>query len=67
MTDRLTRLFLDSLGGGAWPFQARGVICLVNSDNDRDSSQLTRLRIAAAFTRASTDDGILPDSGVGQR
>ena len=24
--------------GGAWPFLVRGVICLVNSDNERDSS-----------------------------
>ena len=26
--------------GGAWPFLVRGVICLVNSDNERDSSLL---------------------------
>ena len=24
------------MGGGAWPFLVRGVICLVNSDNERD-------------------------------
>ena len=24
-------------GGGAWPFLVGGVICLVNSDNERDS------------------------------
>ena len=30
-------LFLDSVGGGAWPFLVGGVICLVNSDNERDS------------------------------
>ena len=29
-------LFLDSLDGGAWPFLVRGVICLVDSDNERD-------------------------------
>lgn len=33
--DRL-KLFLDSVGGGAWPFLVGGVICLVNSDNERD-------------------------------
>ena len=33
--DRL-QLFLDSMIGGAWPFLVGGVICLVNSDNERD-------------------------------
>ncbi len=33
--DRL-KIFLDSMGGGAWPFLAAGVICLVNSVNERD-------------------------------
>ena len=28
------------MGGGAWPFLVGGVICLVNSDNERDSSLL---------------------------
>ena len=27
--------------GGAWPFLVGGVICLVNSDNERDSILLT--------------------------
>ena len=36
-------LFLDSVGGGAWPFLVRGVICLVNSDNERGSTLLTRV------------------------
>ena len=31
------------MGGGAWPFLVGGVICLVNSDNERDSSLLNRL------------------------
>ena len=35
------RLFLDSMGGGAWPFLVGGVICLVNSVNERDLSLLT--------------------------
>jgi hypothetical protein len=30
------------MGGGAWPFLVRGVICLVNSDNERDLILLNR-------------------------
>lgn len=30
------------MGGGAWPFLVGGVICLVNSDNERDLRLLTR-------------------------
>ncbi len=33
--DRL-KFFLDSMGGGAWPFLVGGVIRLVNSVNERD-------------------------------
>ncbi len=33
--DRL-KIFLNSMGGGAWPFLVGGVICLVNSVNERD-------------------------------
>ena len=29
-------VFLDYMGGGAWPFLVGGVICLVNSVNERD-------------------------------
>ena len=29
------------MGGGAWPFLVGGVICLVDSDNERDSVLLT--------------------------
>ena len=35
------KLFLDSVGGGAWPFVVGGAICLVHSDNERDSVLLT--------------------------
>ena len=38
--------------GGAWPFLVGGVICLVNSVNERDLSLLTRcvnLRIGRSF------------------
>ena len=38
--DRL-KFFLDSMGGGAWPFLVGGVICLVNSVNERDLNLLT--------------------------
>ena len=37
--DRL-KIFLDSMGGGAWPFLVGGVICLVNSVNERDLNLL---------------------------
>ena len=33
------------MGGGAWPFLVGGVICLVNSDNERDSSLLNSSRV----------------------
>ena len=35
------------MGGGAWPFLVGGAICLVNSDNERDSSLLTSSPINA--------------------
>jgi hypothetical protein len=38
------------VGGGAWPFLVGGVICLVYSDNERDSGLLTSVQI---FTSAS--------------
>jgi hypothetical protein len=28
------------MGGGAWPFLVGGVICLVDSDNERDGGSL---------------------------
>ena len=39
MIDRL-KFFLDFTEGGAWSFLVRGVICLVNSDNERDLNLL---------------------------
>ena len=30
------------MGGGAWPFLVGGLICLVNSDNERDLRLLSR-------------------------
>ena len=35
------------MGGGAWPFLVGGVICLVNSDNERDLNLLTRFFCSA--------------------
>jgi len=40
------------MGGGAWPFLVGGVICLVNSDNERDLSLLTSYARRAALRRA---------------
>ena len=37
------------MGGGAWPFLVGGVICLVNSDNERDSSLLTSVWISKSM------------------
>ena len=58
-------LFLDSVGGGAWPFLVGGVICLVNSDNERDSVLLNswivlraiqiRSRGTVCFCKAARD------------
>jgi hypothetical protein len=33
------------MGGGAWPFLVGGVICLVNSVNERDLSLLNSVAI----------------------
>ena len=37
------------MGGGAWPFLVGGVICLVNSVNERDLDLLNSLVNASAF------------------
>ena len=34
------------MGGGAWPFLVGGVICLVNSVNERDLNLLTSVQIS---------------------
>ena len=46
--DRL-KIFLDSMGGGAWPFLVGGVICLVNSVNERDLDLLNSLVNSPGF------------------
>ena len=45
------------MGGGAWPFLVGGVICLVNSDNERDLNLLNshgRLWLVADFLEGLT-------------
>ena len=37
------------MGGGAWPFLVGGVICLVNSVNERDLSLLNSYLKASGF------------------
>ncbi len=46
--DRL-KIFLDSMGGGAWPFLVGGVICLVNSVNERDLDLLNSWLNSSGF------------------
>ena len=44
------------MGGGAWPFLVRGVICLLNCVNERDLNLLNRsayLRISAFLLRGT--------------
>ena len=46
------------MGGGAWPFLVGGVICLVNSVNERDLTLLNSelyLRILAYFLEGLCD------------
>ncbi len=46
------QIFLDSMDGGAWPFLVGGVICLVNSVNERDLSLLnSRVNVSALACR----------------
>jgi hypothetical protein len=65
------------VGGGAWPFLVGGAICLVNSDNERDSSLLNSaglLRIrhflegltATSRTRLSNNRSVMPLDVLGR-
>jgi hypothetical protein len=38
------------MSGGAWPSLVGGLICLVNSDNERDVSLLNRREMNIYFT-----------------
>ena len=40
------------MGGGAWPFLVGGVICLVNSVNERDRRLLNSAAHASAWARS---------------
>lgn len=61
------------MGGGAWPFLVGGAICLVNSDNERDSGMLTSYaapvrsasnflegQVAFSHTRLSNNRSVMP-------
>ncbi len=60
------------MGGGAWPFLVGGAICLVNSDNERDSSLLNSSpidsvgvnflegQVAFGHTRLSNNRSVMP-------
>ncbi len=45
------KIFLDSMGGGAWPFLVGGVICLVNSVNERDLDLLNSSLYPSGYRR----------------
>ena len=52
------------MDGGAWPFLVGGVICLVNSDNERDSPLLTNLGVlvdSVIRIKSSTGNGRISD------
>ena len=46
--------------GGAWPFLVGGVICLVYSDNERDSNLLTSSAIILSFELLRGISGVQP-------
>jgi hypothetical protein len=39
------------MGGGAWPFLVGGVICLVDSDNERDGGSLLVCRNNSRYSK----------------
>ena len=49
------------MGGGAWPFLVGGVICLVNSDNERDSVLLNS-SLVPVFTKNFFLEGLADTS-----
>ena len=65
------KIFLDSMGGGAWPFLVGGVICLVNSVNERDldllNSSVEPFGVATHVTRLLRGTiGVLADGSSRQ-
>jgi hypothetical protein len=55
--EQLAELFLNSPGGGAWSFLVRGVICQVNSANERDTWPPIKERVKPP-SRAQGGDGL---------
>ena len=51
------------MGGGAWPFLVGGVICLVNSVNERDPCLLNRLPSEFHWANLLRGTCILLDAG----
>ncbi len=51
------------MGGGAWPFLVGGVICLVDSDNERDpGSKIARRFSRIAIASLEDNSGLLRGS-----
>ena len=46
------------MGGGAWPFLVGGVICLVNSVNERDLNLLNSDANPGLLTLSLSGDGV---------
>ena len=51
------------MGGGAWPFLVGGVICLVNSVNERDRCLLNSLASVIYWSELLRGTCILLDAG----
>ena len=49
------------MGGGAWPFLVGGVICLVNSVNERDPDLLIIARVSFHCSPAGFLEGLVLD------
>ena len=47
------------MGGGAWPFLVGGVICLVNSVNERDLDRLNSRAVSERFQFKDFLEGLL--------
>jgi hypothetical protein len=54
------------MGGGAWPFLVGGVICLVDSDNERDGGGLLGLGNLRYFKSSLPDNLVLPRGSAPQ-
>ena len=65
-------IFLDFMGGGAWPFLVGGLICLLNCDNERDPNLLNSetglhlwLKLLFGLVVNSGDLGVVDASRIG--